>query len=128
MKKLSLVMIMFVAIMLSGIVGKAQNLTGNWQNPGGVIFKIKQVNELVSINASAYGNEYIMAGFKYPGKNYLHCVCVVYKNGTVLHKIYVKLKIVDNKTIEDEWECIEAGGGVTKGQTGKETWLLKGDE
>jgi hypothetical protein len=120
------VMFIFVAVMLFGFVGKAQDLSGTWKNPGSVMWSIKQTDNVFYITASAYGNEYIGSGFKRSGKT-IHSIFVCYKDGSVVNKTYDKLKIVDNNKIEVEYEYeyeyIEAGGGASKGQTDKEIWI-----
>jgi hypothetical protein len=99
---------------------KVQNLNGSWKNPGGVIWKIKQTDDVVYITGNTGGLEYILSGFRRSGNTY-HCIGICYKDGGVFTKYYDKLKVSDNK-IEVEWECLETCESVKKGQTGKETW------
>jgi len=113
-----------VALMLSGIVGKAQNISGNWKSSEGFSMNVKQSGTTISFTFQSGGFTYEGAGFIRNSKT-VHVIIICEGSGSVA-KYYDKWKINGN-TMERQTECIEGGTIDKKGRTGSATFTKNDD-
>jgi len=117
-KKVSLVL--FVALLLSGFVGKAQNLSGTWNSPSAGDFEVNQNGNTINYSFVSNGSQVDAGGIVWNSST-AYLTQKVKTSAGCMYRVAITWKINSNSEIVVNWESLSTACGINKGQTGTET-------